>query len=160
MGDDTQKQLKRTWVYAGGLIKCPDCNTITPLLMGSLLGYPKDSLVLGNEETIHSIARYMQAHLHRTHTAGGRAKVEVPCTCGRKPAKLFFVEIGPGEVLGPWCAGCVYQHILHTLGGETREDFPIYIVPVTEGTKMFAGLVLPEYAPPKEEASGPEPPPF
>lgn len=154
-----QKQLKRTWVYLGNPVVCPDCGHPTPIFSGSLLGYPKGATV-GHTATFHAIARYLQMHRSKSRTKGGRAKVTVPCTCLRTPAKLFFVEVEAGNMLGPWCAGCVYFHILNTLGGEIRDDFRVYVVPVVEGVKAFEGLLLPEHAKPKEEARGPEPPPF
>jgi hypothetical protein len=161
MSATTQKQLKRTWVYLGSPMICPDCGHPTPVNLGSLLGYPKEVTTVGHTATLHAIARYLQTHRKKSRTASGRAKVTVPCTCNRVPAKLFFVEVEPGQVLGPWCAGCVYYHILNTLGGEVRDDFPIYVVPVYEGVRMFEGLLLPEEPKFTEEARGrPDPPPF
>jgi hypothetical protein len=139
-----QRQMKRTWVYVGSPMLCPDCGHLTPILLGSLLGYPKDGLTVGHRATFHLIAHYLQAHAKKSRTAGGRAKVVVPCTCGRKPTKLFFIEVEPGQIIGPWCAGCAYYHILNTMGGEIRDDFPVYVVPVVEGVKLYDGLLLPE----------------
>ena len=143
------KQLKRVWVHVGGKGgRLPD-GTPTPILIGSMLRTPDLTTVPAlHLETVQAIGRFVAKRLGQ-HTA----QVALGCTCGRSPPKLFFVEVALGKVIGPWCGGCVYWHILNTLDGQVRDDLPVYVIPVKEGLKWFAK----HPSPPLVEAEAVEP---
>lgn len=58
-------------------------------------------------------------------------------TCRGKPAKLHWIDLGEGAVLGPFCSVCLRDQ---------RDDLPVYVASASKDTLNIASFVT-KYAP-------------
>jgi len=119
-----QKHRYKLHLSVGEAGLCPDCGEETPFRRASLLGecekgpWTIDAFVL----------RALSASLKKL----------VCKTCRGKPAKLHWIDLGEGAVLGPYCSTCLR---------EQRDDLPVYVAPSSQDTLRHA-LFITKHAPP------------